>query len=340
MKTKTKTKPPPKRLSPTEQRLAAIEFLALGSHYILHGDSQIRKSFDDIAGFLEHLSRGFEEEKENESEALQRRYRSYLRLLEKLPFPIRADFRDRYISGLESAQAILQVLRIYLKDCVEDYNDAAVQNYCGKSLQSSREALDKLYKSVVLKYAIKRSLPLNFSYKKLFSLKKKAARALPLAFSCRLGHFNLIARDHEDEMDKHFIAGRILEIKDDFYSLFYQEMSRTRNGGVPKAVFELQDYYKTTEGNLGWPKKSYSLEILSEEVLDHFQQKYAHAFQKIEVLRKGESYHVCFESHDEIFVMGLLFFYGKYARLLAPLETVQRFKQRLKDIQNHYAKSP
>ena len=334
-----KTKSPPRRLSLTEQRLAAIEFLALGSHYILNKSGQIRKNFDEIAGFLEHLSRGFEEQKESESEALQRRYRSYLRILEKLPLPIRADFREQYISGVENAQTILQLLRIYLKDCVEDYNDAAVQNYCRRAPQSPPNALDKLYRLVVLKYAIKRGLPLNFSYKKLFSLKEKAVRALPLAFSCRLGHFNLIARDYKDDIKKHFIAGRILKIKDDFYSLFYQEISRARNG-VSKVAFDLQDYYKTTEANLGWPKKSYVLEIISEEVLDHFQQKYAQAFQELEVLREGERYHIRFESHDEIFVMSLLFFYEKYARLLEPLETVQHFKQRLKDIQNHYAKKP
>ena len=333
---------PPKRLSLTEQMLRAIEFLALGSHYILNESSQIRKNFDEIAGFLEHLSRGFEEKEEREPEALQRRYRSYLRILEKLALPIRADFRERYISGLKDTQALSQLLRIYLKDCVEDYNDAAVQNYYRKAPQSPTEALslDKLYKLVVLKYAIKYGLPLNFSYKKLFSLKEKSVRVLPLAFSCRLGHFNLIARDHETELDKHFVAGRILKIKDDFYSLFYREMSRTQYEGAPKTAFDLQNYYKTTEGNLGWPKKNYVLEIPSEEVLDHFQQRYARGFQKLEVRKAGERYHIRFESHDEIFVMRLLFFYGKYARLLAPPETVQSFKQRLKDIQNHYAKKP
>lgn len=237
---------------------------------------------------MEHLSRGFEEQKESEPETLQRRYRFYLRTLEKLPLPIRADFRDRYISGVENGQTILQLLRMYLKDCVEDYNDAAVQNYCHKTPQSPPNALDKFYRLVVLKYAIKHGLPLNLSYKKLFSLKEKAMRVQPLAFSCRLGYFNLIARDYKDNIKKHFIAGRILKIKDDFYSLFCQEISKAQDR-ASKAAFDLQGYYKTTEANLGWPKKSYRLEIFSEEVLvlvlvlDHFQQKYAQAFQELEV---------------------------------------------------------
>ncbi len=346
-----------KNLTKEEQIQKGLEVLLLGREWYLKERSKnqhdeimnvgdLYTRFDEIhqidmdseAWKKELLE--FKEEKEEEElkkdqkkkttlqEKVRKRLQNYLDEV-KGQFGITINFQSKHCSLKENdIPKIFSISSTILKSFAHFTSDEALQIV----LKNWKDKIALPTFFIVIRYAIKFNLPLEFQYKKLMNSRFESRRLYPRAITLVEGNLGLIAFDTKDKKTKSFMLSRIQNPKLDFYPALISSLNSETE--LPK--FNLIDYLNN-DPSAKFQKKEITYTIwMAKNNVDYLQHSLSLACKIIKEDDKTNSAIVEIKTHNEYLIFDILFNYQRYAKLIGPKEAVSAFQAKLLDLTQFY----
>ncbi|MCG6150253.1 WYL domain-containing protein [Leptospira levettii] len=264
-------------------------------------------------------------------EKVRKRLQNYLDEV-KAQFGISINFQSKHCNLRENdIPKIFSISLTILKSFAHFTSDEALQIV----LKNWKDKITLPTFLIVIRYAIKFNLPLEFQYKKLMNIQQGPRRVYPRAITLVEGNLGLIAYDTNDKNTKSFMLSRIQNPKLDFYPALISSLSNETK--LPK--FNLIDYLNN-DPFAKFQKKEVTYTIwMAKNNLDYFLHSINLACSVIEEDDKTNSAIVEIKTHNEYLIFDILFNYQRYAKLIGPKEAVSAFRAKLHDLTQFYAET-
>lgn len=341
-----------KNLTKEEQIQKGLEVLLLGREWYLKGRTKnqhdeimnvgdLYTRFDEIHqidmdpeawknGTLE-IKEDDPKKKTSQQEIFRKRYANYLKEVED-QFGVSINFQSKEFYLKESELPKIFAISIsILKSFAHFTSDEALQIV----LKNWKEKIALPTFLIVVRYAIKFNLPLEFQYKKLMNFRQDSRRVYPRAITLVEGNLGLIAYDTKDKNTKSFMLSRIQNPNLDFYPSLVSSLSKDTK--LPD--FDLIDYL-TTNPFARFQKEEITYTIwMAKNNVDYLLHSLNLACKIIKEDDKTNSAIVEIKTHNEYLIFDILFNYQRYAKLIGPKEAVAAFRAKLHDLTQFYAET-
>ncbi|MCW7506104.1 WYL domain-containing protein [Leptospira paudalimensis] len=342
-----------KNLTKEEQIQKGLEVLLLGREWYLKektknqhdeimnvGDLYTR--FDEIhqidtdpeawkKGLLEDKEDDDPDKKTSLQEIVRKRLSNYQKEI-KDKFNVTINFQSKECNLQESdLSKIFSISLTILKSFAHFTSDEALQIV----LKNWKDKIALPTFLIVVRYAIKFNLPIEFQYKKLMNIRLEQRRVYPRAITLVEGNLGLIAYDTKDKNTKSFMLSRIQNPKLDFYSALISSLSNETE--LPN--FDLIDYLNNNPF-AKFQKKEVTYTIwMAKNNLDYFLHSINIPCSVIEEDAKTNSATVEIKTHNEYLIFDILFNYERYAKLIGPKEAVATFRSKLNNLSQFYSET-
>lgn len=314
-----------KKLSAEEQLIFAMEELAIGRELIIK--KKKRLSASALAGFICDLQSLEGETKRSKSSEPERTVRNYRKQFDAFNIPVSVDFQMKIIDNYEdNFKVIKKICKLYLQRICINYDDGALTRF----IKNIPDIGDSLYYLVAIKYSILFGFPLEFEYQKLGSGELSRRIVIPYGIAVRGNFLNIVGRDHKDNRDKQFILSRFTNL----YTDLYDSYKMIKGKRITKKNFNYSEYLASSEGKFKRKPVKYRIKLL-ENSFDHFTHTYSFDYKIIEK-ESEENAVIEIESVDRIYIMMIIFSYGKKCKLLDPESEVRKFKEHLSELMKWY----
>jgi hypothetical protein len=308
-----------KNLTANEQLLLALEFLSLANEYVIQ-----KKQLTSVA-LAEWLDELQDPEKESQDSqwSIERKFRLYT---DKLKLSgISLNLKTKKIKFTDKANPF-KILSIYLKTFCENYNEKLFRIYFKMRDNNFLVVLREL---VFIRYAIRYSLPVEFEYHKMMSLKTQSRRVIPRYVHSKDEFLTLVATDNKDNLSKHFILVNIVSIQNDLFTSYKSQLVNPKS--LP--AFDRNKFEESPESSFRRPMITYTIEFSSFS-FERFVKTNDVDYKILK--QEGQSVLAEIKSNDEFFIRAVLFNFGKHIKLLKPKKELQAFKEKIGLIYEHY----
>lgn len=279
----------------------------------------------------EEIPKKNQKKKTSLQEKVRKRLQNYLDEV-KAQFGISINFQSKHCNLRENdISKIFSISLTILKSFAHFTSDEALQIV----LKNWKDKITLPTFLIVIRYAIKFNLPLEFQYKKLMNIQQGPRRVYPRAITLVEGNLGLIAYDTNDKNTKSFMLSRIQNPKLDFYPALISSLSNETK--LPK--FNLIDYLNN-DPFAKFQKKEVTYTIwMAKNNLDYFLHSINLSCSVIEEDDKTNSAVVEIKTHNEYLIFDILFNYQRYAKLIGPKEAVLAFRAKLNDLTQFYSET-
>jgi hypothetical protein len=321
---------PRSKLSREEQILLSIEEFALCREYLIVRKKA--KTKGEINEFLYALQKGeASAEMETDPESLRKNLDNYRKRFHELfissPRPLKVNWQMKIVENYDtSPENMARLSSLYLKKHCIHYDEKAMLRF----IENIPDPGSALYYLVAARYAAKFGLELEIEYAKRSDKRTGLRQVLPIGFAARNGYLDLIALDLADGKRKQFIMSLISRLHTDLYRAFYRSNQKS---GV-SSHFDYARYLDSPEGRFGRTAKEYRIQVL-EFSFNHFKHSYDFKFKVAEQNSPADVI-VVFRSSEFEKVQRMVFDYGRYCKMLSPLDEVEFFSKKVSELSKIY----
>jgi hypothetical protein len=309
-----------KNLTANEQFILAIEFLSLANEYVIE-----KKELTSItlAEWLDELQDPDKEIPDSQW-SIERKFRLYTKKLKASGISL--NLKTKKVSKLENSDSF-KILSLYYKDI--SVRITTKNSFAFILRYRENNFLVVLRELVFIRYAIRYSLPVEFEYHKMMSLKTQSRRVIPRYVHSKDEFLTLVATDNKDNLSKHFILVNIVSIQNDLFTSYKSQLVNPKS--LP--AFDRNKFEESPESSFRRPMITYTIEFSSFS-FERFVKTNDVDYKILK--QEGQSVLAEIKSNDEFFIRAVLFNFGKHIKLLKPKKELQAFKEKIGLIYEHY----